>query len=646
MSENMKIVIGGDASGAKRALGEVSKSAEHNMAKIVAAVAAVTAGFQSFDKLIEVNRRFEVINASLVTVTGSVKSANRAFSHIQNFAATTPFQLDEVSNAFIKLKALGLDPSEHAMRSYGDTSAAMGKSLNQMIEAVADASTGEFERLKEFGIKARQQGDQVSFTFRGVTTTVEKNSADIQQYLLNIGDTDFAGAMALRADTLDGALSNLTDSWDNLFLVIGKSGATTIMKDMAVYFADAAKGASKLIQVLSNADDQSALAIQITDTQEKIKRLKKSVQDYNNQKFHPFESVFGNPNEDTFAALQKYEDQLKSLVNRRNDLLATPADNAGQDISKAGGSNNDKPKNGSDKVVSLAAKRAARELEINQNKLNRLMEQQAAYNEQLGMSAQLAFADEAQREDIRFQDKLTKIQEHFDLITENKLATDEMKLEAKSVYLEQVASLEEIHSARIIEMKQREADAIQSADETAAKNKLKLVKYSTGTELQMAASFMGNMAKLGGKNFEQNKKIQMAIAGVKGIGTVMNAIEHGSQTGGIYGAVIEGALAGVAVAAQLTAISNTSYGGGAVSVAPPSASSGTSSVPSFKAPSIPQSQQQQSQQQQQAPQVSIIVQALHPDAISPDTVQMIADGLSPALNDSFGRGQHLAVQAA
>ena len=35
----------------------------------------------------------------------------------------------------------------------------MGKSLNQMIEAVADATTGEFERLKEFGIKARTHGE-------------------------------------------------------------------------------------------------------------------------------------------------------------------------------------------------------------------------------------------------------------------------------------------------------------------------------------------------------------------------------------------------------------------------------------------------------------------------------------------------------
>ncbi|MDK4675262.1 hypothetical protein QG061_10000, partial [Kingella kingae] len=36
----------------------------------------------------------------------------------------------------------------------GDTAAGMGKPLMQTVEAIADAMTGQNERLKEFGIKA------------------------------------------------------------------------------------------------------------------------------------------------------------------------------------------------------------------------------------------------------------------------------------------------------------------------------------------------------------------------------------------------------------------------------------------------------------------------------------------------------------
>jgi diaminopimelate decarboxylase len=66
----------------------------------------------------------------------------------------TPFGLAQATQGFVKMKALGLDPTRAALTSFGNTASAMGKDLNQMIEAVADASTGEFERLKEFGIKA------------------------------------------------------------------------------------------------------------------------------------------------------------------------------------------------------------------------------------------------------------------------------------------------------------------------------------------------------------------------------------------------------------------------------------------------------------------------------------------------------------
>ncbi|EMN7845678.1 hypothetical protein WAY68_004703 [Salmonella enterica subsp. enterica serovar Dublin] len=119
--------------------------------------------------------------------------------------------------------ALGLTPSEEALRSYGNTASAMGKDLNQMIEAVADASTFEFERLKEFGIKARQNQSDIEFTFQGTTTVVKKNAADIEQYLLNIGNVNFAGAMADQANTLNGAIASAEDSWSQLKMTLATS---------------------------------------------------------------------------------------------------------------------------------------------------------------------------------------------------------------------------------------------------------------------------------------------------------------------------------------------------------------------------------------------------------------------------------------
>lgn len=174
--------------------------------------------------------KVEAYKASLTTVVGDTTKAGQAFDALAAFAQKTPFSLDQAVEGFIKLKALGLTPSENALTSYGNTASAMGKSLNQMVEAVADAATGEFERLKEFGIKSKQQGDSVSFTFQGVTTKVGKSSEDIQKYLLAIGNTKFAGAMDRQTATIGGALSGLSDQIFILFAKMGEGGFSTALQ--------------------------------------------------------------------------------------------------------------------------------------------------------------------------------------------------------------------------------------------------------------------------------------------------------------------------------------------------------------------------------------------------------------------------------
>lgn len=156
---------------------------------------------------------FEKMKVSLNTAfQGNQQAAEKAFKTINEFTAKTPFQLEEVMTGFIKLKNMGLDPSMEALTAYGNTASSMGKSLNDMVEAVADAATGEFERLKEFGIRAKSEGNKVAFTFQGVTTTVKKNSEDIEQYLMNIGNTKFAGGIEAQSKTIYGQLSTLQDN--------------------------------------------------------------------------------------------------------------------------------------------------------------------------------------------------------------------------------------------------------------------------------------------------------------------------------------------------------------------------------------------------------------------------------------------------
>jgi len=188
----------------------------------------------------------ERMKGSLVTMTGSMENANKAFAALEVFAKTTPFTMEQSVNAFTQLKSLGLEPTAAALTSFGNTAAAMGKDMSQMIGAVADASTMEFERLKEFGIKAKSEGDKVQFTFQGVTTEIEKNSKEIVKYLQNIGETTFAGAMEEQMKRLPGKISNLQDAIRNLWRTLGDTGVTEGLGKIVDY-------AASLIERLGNS---------------------------------------------------------------------------------------------------------------------------------------------------------------------------------------------------------------------------------------------------------------------------------------------------------------------------------------------------------------------------------------------------------
>lgn len=211
----------------------------------------------TFNAVFEANKSFEQLSGSLKTVTGSIEAAEQAFALIEKFAIDTPYQLNEIVEAFIQLKALGLEPSEAALTSYGNTASAFSKNILDFVGAVAAATVGEFERLKTFGIKARVLTDEVSFTFAGTTTKVKKNAADIEKYLRSLGDVNFAGAMSEQMKTMNGVLSNIEDSFEKMYRDIGTNGLNEALKSTFTQFNELVERSGSMApaigQTLANA---------------------------------------------------------------------------------------------------------------------------------------------------------------------------------------------------------------------------------------------------------------------------------------------------------------------------------------------------------------------------------------------------------
>lgn len=202
--------------------------------KIAIAAAGVLAGLQIgrqignfVGDITQVNAQFEKYQATLETIEGSADKAKAALDWVTEFGRTTPYEVGQVTEAFVRLRAYGIDPTNGTLKAVGDASSAMGKNLMQGVEALADAATGEFERLKEFGVRASVAGDQVTFSWtengKTIDRTVKKQGDAITAFMLD-NFRRFDGAMEKQSKTWEGMVSNLSDNWISFLQQIGAAG--------------------------------------------------------------------------------------------------------------------------------------------------------------------------------------------------------------------------------------------------------------------------------------------------------------------------------------------------------------------------------------------------------------------------------------
>lgn len=203
-----------------KATDSISSAITSKMAGVFSIAAITTFG----KAVLDVTAEFQKFNAVLTNTLGSSALANLKMREIQDFAAQTPFGVNELTGAFVKLANAGFRPTGEQMRKLGDLASSTGKSFDQLAEAILDAQTGEFERLKEFGVRAKDAGDSVIFTYKGVQTQVDKTSGSIRDYITNLGDAQgVSGSMAKISETLGGKISNLGDSWDQMLISVGSN---------------------------------------------------------------------------------------------------------------------------------------------------------------------------------------------------------------------------------------------------------------------------------------------------------------------------------------------------------------------------------------------------------------------------------------
>jgi tape measure domain-containing protein len=242
-----------------------------NVAAGIAGVSLSIAGLQSaIASVIRTGGQFETLGATMDSLMGSAQAGQEAMAWIEDFAQKTPLQLDGITNAFIKMRAFGLDPMSGAMESLGDANAQIGgnqESLEGIILAVGKAwskqklSQEEAVMLIERGIPVwKLLSDAMGKTeteLQEMATAGELGRDAIQALIDEMGRVS-KGAMEAQSKTWDGLVSNMEDTWTSFLNTIAKNGTLDYFKDQLQALLDK-------IQEMSASGELAKMAKDISD---------------------------------------------------------------------------------------------------------------------------------------------------------------------------------------------------------------------------------------------------------------------------------------------------------------------------------------------------------------------------------------------
>lgn len=170
------------------------------------------------------NASMEQYEQTLTVVLKSHEKAKDTLKWASKFAQETPFEIPDIVEATTRLSSYGMN-AQKVLQDTGDMAAVMGKPLMQAVEAVADAQTGELERLKEFGITKKMIIDQSKKMGMDEIVNSKGQITDLDNFnkaLFALMRSRYKGGMELQSQTFNGMISNAKDSMGTLMRELSK----------------------------------------------------------------------------------------------------------------------------------------------------------------------------------------------------------------------------------------------------------------------------------------------------------------------------------------------------------------------------------------------------------------------------------------
>jgi len=559
MAENINIKISVQGNDAEKSLKRVSKAfsnfgnnAEKSTKKVssafstfkgvlganlvTSALQRVAGAFVDFGKTaISEAANIEKITTGFTTLLGSAEKAGDMVKDLQQFAATTPFQLPGITASAQKLLAFGFaaDSITDKLQKIGDVTAGSNANLSEVTlvygkVAAAGKLTGE--TLLQFQERAIPIGPAIAKTM-GIAENAVKDTVSKGKVSLAVFEKAFASlsqeggmfyeGMVRQSKTLGGVLSTLQD---NFSLVASEVGVAFLpaIKSAAIGVIELLQSIQKLVGEGSKVrrlftgmfGDDQAVAIQKIDVRMEslnvgVARLQASLKAAQSDDKGFFGKLFGDA-----RSAEQIQIQLDKNLSTIRELQAER-----------------------DKITAKAGEDTAKQVAAEQEKfnfLNAIREEQKLKEEEDKLAAQVA-ADE----------------------------TNIVALEALRNNLAEQQALKETFGKKDIDLqtrieKEKQTNAKKTEDES-KKSLASLFSFEKNTNAGRAANFkstLGTIATLSSSNnktlFAIGKAAALSQGTIDGIAATQRALASAPPPFNFALA----ALVGVASAANLAKIAS------------------------------------------------------------------------------------------
>lgn len=184
--------------------------------------------------------------AGLIGSFGGLKAARDQFEMLQQAARDTIQPFDQLRAVAMNLKRNGIQATAEQMKTFSQIAYGTGQSLETVGNAFTSALQGRVKSLNQLGIVAKDNGDKLILTYKGVTTTVEKSAEGLGKYFETLGKEN-KGALEYLQGGMTGAINHLDNAWGDFVRGIAESGLGQAIADTIRVGANALDGFTRWI---------------------------------------------------------------------------------------------------------------------------------------------------------------------------------------------------------------------------------------------------------------------------------------------------------------------------------------------------------------------------------------------------------------